>query len=207
MAETQPKLATYEDLKRYPEGEHVEIVDGEIYCFPNPLPRHEHVVCGLVIDIAGAFDRGRSGPEGWWILTSVDVELERHSVVQPDLAGWRRQRMADFPETRPIRVRPDWTCEVLSPSNARHDLIRKADLYLRNEVPFYWLVDPDLRVLTAYERSAGSWLRLGAWGDGDRVRIRPFEDVELDVGRLFAPPPAGEVHEAVAAYAGEPPTP
>ena len=33
----------------------------------------------------------------------------------PDLAGWRRDRMAEPPEAAAIELAPDWICEVLSP--------------------------------------------------------------------------------------------
>jgi Uma2 family endonuclease len=82
---------------------------------------------------------------------------------------------------------PDWICEILSPSNKWYDVVTKADLYLRFEVPFYWTVDPEKRVLQAFRFSGGSWVVLGAFTDGDKARILPFDAVELDVTRLFPP--------------------
>jgi hypothetical protein len=39
--------------------------------------------------------------------------------------------MTGPPAEGPIRVRPDWVCEVASPSNRWRDRGREADLYLR----------------------------------------------------------------------------
>jgi len=39
-------------------------------------------------------------------------------------------------------VRPDWVCEILSPSNERNDLIRKMRTYQRCGVPQTWILDP-----------------------------------------------------------------
>ena len=54
-------------------------------------------------------------------------------------------------------------------------------------VAFYWILDPAGRVLEAFELRGGGWLRIAAWTPGQSARIRPFEAVELEVGRLFPP--------------------
>mgnify|MGYP001366042697 CR=1 FL=1 len=41
-----------------------------------------------------------------------------------------------------MSVRPDWVCEILSPSNERNDLIRKMRTYQRCGVPQTWIHDP-----------------------------------------------------------------
>ena len=117
------------------------------------------------------------------------MELEAHEIVVPDLVGWRRERMPELPPERPIRTRPDWVCEVVSPSNRWRDRGRKADLYVRVRIPHYWIVDPEERTLEAFEAHDGAWVRLGAWTDGDTPRIAPFDAIALDVGGLFTPLP------------------
>src|SRR6185437_11055399 len=84
------------------------------------------------------FQRGRGGPGGWWFGSEVEVELAAHDVFLPDVAGWRREGVAERPKGRPIRIRPDWVCEVLSPSNALNDLGVKLAAYHRAEIPHYW---------------------------------------------------------------------
>ena len=46
-------------------------------------------------------------------------------IVVPDLAGWRRERIPDYPDTAYVTLAPDWVCEVLSASTRRHDLHEK----------------------------------------------------------------------------------
>jgi Uma2 family endonuclease len=210
MAEPVRRRATYEDLLRLPEGVHAEIVDGEIYTFPSGLPRHGLAAAGLLGFVGWPYGFDPAGPGGWWFVVETDVEFSPHDVVRPDLAGWRRSHVPTFPEERPIRIVPDWICEVLSPSTARHDLVPKAALYARHAVPFYWIVDPAARVLEAFRWHESQWLRLGAWSDRDRVRIAPFEAVEIEIGRLFPPPRPDEILEptsleALAAAAGAAP--
>lgn len=188
------RLATYEDLLALDEDVRAEVVRGALVVAPAPLPRHSKVQRALARFIGGAFDDddGHGGPGGWWVLREVDVRLGRHDIVRPDLAGWRRERLVDPWDLRPIDVVPDWVCEITSPSNARHDRVTKAKLYLEAKVPCLWLVDPDTRVLEALVREGERWVEAGRFTDGDVMRIPPFEAIELEVARLFPPAPPSE---------------
>ena len=187
-------MATWEDLKAYEEGTHVEIIEGEIIVAPRPLPAHNRVQRKLSALIGGPYDDALEDddPAGWWILLEVDLQLDAHTVVIPDMVGWRREAVPTFPQRRPITQVPDWVCEVLSPSNTSYDRIVKADLYLKAGVAFLWLVDPSERTLECYQASEKGWLRLGAWGEDDAPRVEPFGEVALPLGRIFPPRPAPE---------------
>lgn len=64
----------------------------------------------------------------------------------------------------------------------------KRRLYARAGVAHYWMVDPEARMLEALKLGEdGRWIELGAWDEGARARVEPFEGVELEVGRLFLP--------------------
>jgi len=186
------KLATYDDLLGLPADVRAEVIRGALEISPAPLPRHPKVLRALGGFVGGPFDDddGRGGPGGWWILLEVDVRLSRHDVLRPDLAGWRRERLVDPWDMRPIDVVPDWICEITSPSNARHDRVTKAKLYLEAGVPALWLIDPETRVLEALVREGSRWMEAGRFSDGDLVRIPPFEPIELEVARIFPPPPS-----------------
>lgn len=186
---TARKLATYDDLLAYPEDVKAELLGGEIHVQPAALPRHGRVQLALGRLVGGPFDGDTEGPEGWWILPEVDIRLGPHDVVRPDLTGWRRPRLPDPWNTRPIDVVPDWICEILSPTTEKLDRVRKQQLYARHGVPYYWIVDPAERVLEAYVLDAGQWRIAGAYDDTALARIPPFDAIELAVGRLFPPEP------------------
>lgn len=188
------RLATYDDLLALPDDVRAEVIRGALVTSPAPLPRHSKVQRTLARFVGGAFDDddGRGGPGGWWILLEVDVQLSAHDIVRPDVAGWRRERLPDPWDLRPIDVAADWVCEITSPSNARHGRVTKAKLHLAHGVSFLWIVDPETRVLEALVREGGRWVEAGRYSDDDVVRIPPFEAIELEVGRLFPPARAGE---------------
>ncbi|MBI4956182.1 MAG: Uma2 family endonuclease [Myxococcales bacterium] len=184
-----PKLATYEDLCALPEGVRAEVIAGVLDVQPSVLPRHARAAGALGRMIGGPFDGddGRGGPGGWWILAEVDVRLSPQDIVRPDVVGWRRTRLPDPWDARPIDVAPDWVCEILSPSNQAQDRVRKRRLYARAGVAHYWIVDPAERTLEALALVDGVWHDAGSFDGTAVARVPPFDAVELEVGRLFPP--------------------
>jgi len=190
MTSPAVKLATYADLEALPEDIRAELVNGVIITMPSVLPRHSKTGRALGRFIGGPYDDddGYGGPGGWWIFPEVDVLFGPHDTMRPDVSGWRRERLPNPGEIRPITVVPDWICEVISPSNAAHDRVYKRNLYARCGVAHYWLIDPEARVLEALTLRGGQWVELGAYDvTATAVRIEPFPEVELDVSRLFLP--------------------
>jgi Uma2 family endonuclease len=191
--EPAKKLATYADLLALPEGARGEIISGALVVPPAPLPRHSSVQRKLGRFVGGPFDDddGVGGPGGWWIFIEVDVRLSMHDVVKPDLAGWRRERLLNPWDVRPIDVVPDWICEIISPSNADTDRVMKRRLYAASGVAHYWIADPTARTLETYRLDVATkrWVDSGAFDATAVERIPPFEAVELDLGRVFPPAP------------------
>ena len=172
MSDAATKLATYEDLLSYPEGERVEILAGVVQTTPSPLPKHFKAQGALRRFVGGPYDDddGFGGPGGWWIFVEVDVALGPHDVVRPDLAGWRRERLDSPADLRPITVAPDWVCEVLSPSTATRDRVQKRDLYARHGIGHDWIVDVDARTLEAFRLDDGRWVLDGSAGVAEKPR-------------------------------------
>lgn len=184
-----PQLLTYAALEALPDEARAEILGGQLITEPAPLPRHARVARAIGRFIGGPYDDDEQ-PGGWWILPEVDIELELHEVVRPDIAGWHRARLPQPGAQRPIHVAPDWVCEVLSPSTARSDRLYKSRLYARHDVPHYWIIDPVERLLEVYalrNPGQGQWTLLGVYDETASERLEPFVDVELAVGRLFLP--------------------
>jgi Uma2 family endonuclease len=162
-----------------------ELIDGEITSKASPRATHSYVQ-GTLREEVRAQSRQNGG--GWWILVEPDVVFAEDTLLRPDLAGWRVERLPTLGPSR-IDVVPDWVCELLSPGHERYDRVTKLGRYALYGVPFVWLVHPDERYVEAFELRHELWLRLGAWTDGALVRIPPFPDLTIDVSRLFVPPP------------------
>jgi len=103
----------------------------------------------------------------------------------PDLAGWKRERMPVEEPHNWISVAPDWVCEVLSPSTARNDRVKKMRAYARHEVRYAWLIDPILKTLEVYVLGAGRWVLQDVYAENDRVRAEPFQEAEISLEDLW----------------------
>ena len=133
--------ATYQDVLDAPEHVVAEIIGGTLYTHPRPAPRHATASSVLGGKLGAAFHWGEGGPGGWRILDEPELHLGEEILV-PDLAGWRRERMPELPDTAYFTLAPDWACEVLSASTRKLDLVRKRPIYAREGIPHLWLVDP-----------------------------------------------------------------
>ena len=178
--------ATYQDVLDAPEHMIAEILNGRLHLQPRPRSRHALACSALASEIGGPFHFRPDGPGGWWILYEPEIHLGE-DVLVPDLAGWRRETLPEMPDVPFLELVPDWVCEVLSPSTSTRDRGEKRDLYRHHGVGHLWLVDPEARILEAFELSGEAWvLRLAVSGDDD-VAIPPFDAIALDLSALWLP--------------------
>ena len=183
--------ATRADLDALPRNVVGEIIDGVLYAFPRPRPRHAKALLRLSSRLELAYDQGVGGPGGWVILAEPGIELPRSPEVVPDIAGWRIERLGELDLDARLTEVPDWVCEVLSPSNRRHDLITKKPYYASIGVRWLWIADSAAREVTAYRLGAdGLWSELATFGDSDMLRVEPFDAIEIDVSTLWDVGPA-----------------
>jgi len=189
-SETARRRASYADLMAVRDNLIAEIVDGSLETSPRPTLRHAQTGSMLLQDLGAAFQVGRGGPGGWWILYEPELHLGE-DVLVPDLAGWRRERLATIPDAPYATLAPDWICEILSPSTAGLDRVRKLRIYAREKVNHAWLVDPAARTLEVFRRQEEHWLLVATHAGSERVRAEPFDAVEIDLGDLWLPS-AGE---------------
>ena len=178
------KPATYADLEHVPAHLVAEILHGELYATPRPALIHAHASSVLGVEIGGAFQRGRGGPGGWWVLDEPELHLGA-DVVVPDLAGWRQQHLPMIPDAAFLSVAPDWACEVISPSTEGIDRGLKLAVYAREGVPHLWLVNPKSRTLEVLSLADGRWTLLGTHVGAVVVRAEPFDAFELDLSVLW----------------------
>jgi len=180
--------ATYDDVLAAPKSVNAELLDGELFLHPRPAKPHTLTSSALQAQLHTAFQLGRHGPGGWWILHEPEIHLGPHVVV-PDIAGWRR---ADLPELdlslAYFAEVPAWVCEVLSPGSESYDRVKKLRTYGQAGVHWAWLVHPEQRTLEAFERRADVWTLVDAHEDDAVVRVPPFDAVALELDTLWARP-------------------
>ena len=178
------RKATYQDVLDAPPHRVAEVVEGTLYTHPRPAMPHALARSSLGTDLANPFQFGRGGPGGWWIIDEPELHLG-DDILVPDLAGWRRDRMPEYPDTAYVTLAPDRVCEVLSASTRRLDLHGKRPVYAREGVAWRWLVEPTDRTLEAFELRDGEWALIGGAKDDEPVNITPFDAITFSLGDLW----------------------
>jgi Uma2 family endonuclease len=158
LPQRDDRYHTYADYLTWDDERRYELIDGQAYCLydpkgmaPAPTRRHQQTLGDIYFQIRRALRQGSCQA----YLAPFDVRLPKgdetdaqiDTVVQPDLSVICDPGKLD---DAGCRGAPDWIIEILSPSTAGHDQIRKLRLYERSGVREYWLVHPTDRILTLY---------------------------------------------------------
>jgi Uma2 family endonuclease len=192
MSQSARRKATLDDFWTIPEGQRFhELMGGELIQKAAPSGEHGDAQAGIVGAVRPPFQRkpGGGGPGGWWIATEVEVLLGSSDVVRPDVLGWRRERCPERPTGIPVKLLPDWICEIVSPANAKDDTVKKLRLYHQVAIRHYWIVDPRDATLTVMRWSGDGYVTLMRAERSEVVRAEPFDAIELAVGTLFGDDP------------------
>ena len=179
IADAGTKL-TCRDILALPEdGLRHELIDGEHYVTPSPVPRHQLIVGNLYFLLRSHLE---VQPDGDVYLAPVDVVLSVHDLVVPDLMLFTPSRRQQV-RARNVHGAPDLVIEVLSPSTARRDRTLKRALYQRAGVREYWLVDPKAETVTVWH---GTRQERQYSADGDDRLVSPLlPDLRITLADVF----------------------
>ncbi|GAC1574672.1 MAG: hypothetical protein NVS3B20_06290 [Polyangiales bacterium] len=185
MADAAARRAIYADLLAVPRHLVAEIIHGAVVTHPRPGAPHANASSTLGWALTGPFRFGKGGPGGWVILDEPELHLGEHILV-PDLAGWRRERMREIPNTAAFELAPDWICEVVSPSTSATDRADKLPIYAAEQVGHAWLIDPLAHTLEVFRLDGAGWRLAATFRDDAIVRAEPFDAIELELAVLWA---------------------
>ncbi len=186
MVTPATKLATVDDLGAIADNDRLELIHGLVV--HKTAPSWDHSTGSAKLgEIIGPFNRrpGKRGPGGWWIQVEIHTEYSPHEVFCHDAAGWRRERVPVRPTGWPARIRPDWVCEIASPTHEKRDFVDKLGVLHRAEVPHYWILHPEEKMLLVHRWAPDGYVTILSATSGQIVRAEPFDAIEIRVGELF----------------------
>ena len=143
MGMAAPTYYTADMVRAMPDdGNRYETVHGELLVTPAPRLWHQEVVGRLYVALRQYLEEHRIGHA---FQSPADISWGDDTLVQPDLfvADLEQARTLDWRNVRTLLL----VIEVLSPSTARYDRFTKRRLYQEVEIPNYWIVDPDRRLV------------------------------------------------------------
>ena len=178
----------YREIRALPEGKTGMILEpGELSVMSRPHARHQRAMQGIRRLLAPRdLDAGGSG---WWLLSEVEVRLPDDRLVVPDILGYRVARVPELPDDNPLRVVPDWCCEILSPGTAREDRLKKLRIYAQHRVEWTWIVDPALRSIEYFEITDNLPQQSMIATKNETATLPPF-DLPLSVDSIWGVPGA-----------------
>ena len=168
------RLADYLALSDEPR---CELIYGRFYVTPSPTPSHQ-LVASLLWRELYAIAR-RCG--GLALAAPLDVVLDDHTVVQPDVSYFTAARRGIV--GRRVEGAPDLIVEILSPSTSRTDRGEKLKLYADSGVQEYWLVDLATRKIDFLVRRDEDFVV--AVTVGSRYHSRVLPEIDLDMAALW----------------------
>lgn len=174
---------TLDEWANMDEDEPGELVDGQLVEEEVPTNLHEVVVSWLIATL-----RAWAAPRGGWVFGSehklgVAARRGRKPDVSMYLKG-ARLRAADALSRTP----PALVVEVVSPRprDVRRDRLDKMGDYAGFGVRYYWLLDPQTRLLEILELGADGRYTIARSISEGTFAAPGFDDLTLDLDALWA---------------------
>lgn len=140
------------------DGLRYEVLEGELFLSPAPIPRHQRIVGRVFLRVGLYVEQHRLGE---LFPAPIGLVLSDEDGLQPDSVFVSRERRHIVTE-RGVEGAPDLVVEVLSPRTAGRDRGVKLRRYAAAGIPHYWLFDGEAREVEE--------LALGEHGDA-RVAV------------------------------------
>ena len=179
---------TYADYAATPEGEWWELIDGALYQMAAGASARHQEVSENTGNLIG--DHIRPRRMGRIYRPRFDLILPGETAVEPDLMYISIGRLGIITQ-RGCEGPPDLVVEVLSPSNPRHDLETKRELYARHVIPEYWILEPYRETVQALtepviRNGAGEYTVAAIYHPGDTLVTDRIPGLAIAVADIFA---------------------
>ena len=118
-----------------------EIIEGKKFMAPSPGIGHVNVTANLITIIGGY---ARINKLGVAIADNFDVHFPDGNLFKPDFIFISAAKVELFFENKNTTLHgvPDMVAEIFSKSTMKRDMTIKKDIYERNGVKEYWLINP-----------------------------------------------------------------
>ena len=183
MATNTKTRLTYRDYFALPESDdRYELIDGELYMTPPPIPEHQGFLGELHVVVHAFVRENRLGRV---YFAPIGVVLSEDDIFQPDMIFISNERLHIIKPGRYVQGAPDLAVEVLSPSTARRDRTLKRERYARFCVLEYWIADIVAKTIEVNVLSGDEFTTEGVYGEGDALVSPLLSGFSMNVSDLF----------------------
>ncbi len=173
---------SYEDLQHIPpDRNRYEIVEGELFVTPAPIPLHQRIVLNLSAELRHHVRKHRLGEV---FVAPLDVMFTASTVLEPDVVFVSRRRSHIIGEKN-LSGPPDLVVEVLSESSTHLDREIKPKQYALYGVPEFWRFDPDEKSVEIFRLKEGEYELAAKLGFGETITSPLFPGLSLPLSSLW----------------------
>jgi len=170
-----------------PADELWELIDGVPHAMTVPSADHQFVSVQLTRQLANFFHRSPCqvfhAPYGVFLPKKNESIEKTTNLVIPDLVV-----VCDEKKRTPqgCRGAPDLVIEILSPSTAGRDRVKKLNLYERFGVKEFWIISLDSAAVMVFRLDAdGRYARPVQFYWSDKLTTPLFPALEVDLSEVF----------------------
>lgn len=179
---------SYADYLGWDDENRYEIIDGLVYDMNAPLRLHQKYVVEFVA-VFHAFFKNKAcevyvAPFDVRLAKKTKKDEEIFDVVQPDISVICDPEKLD---DKGCIGAPDLVIEVISPSTASMDQVKKRALYEKHGVREFWLLHPDDRLLFIYQLGKSGYGKPEVYDDTAEVSSFIFPELSIDLKTIFPP--------------------
>ena len=170
---------TFDDYQEWEDR--WELIDGVAYAMaPAPYPKHQSTVFKIAKELDAQLEC--SDEKCKIYISPVDWKIDEGTVVQPDVALF-----CEDPEAQFFSQTPPLVVEVLSKATALKDVTTKKDLYERECVLFYVIVEPHTEIADVYKLAGGKYQHKGKYTKEERCDFELSDECRsaIDFSRVF----------------------
>ena len=160
-----------------------EIIEGVKIMAASPYWEHVNVTANLIATI-GAY--ARINKLGVAFADNFDVHFPDGSLFRPDFIFVSAEKVKNLFANKNTTLHgvPDMVAEIFSRSTMKRDVGIKKDVYERNGVREYWIIDPWRENIDVYILRDGKY-ELGGhyenWSDDELLRLPEDERAKIEM--------------------------
>ncbi|MBI3038490.1 Uma2 family endonuclease [bacterium] len=182
-------ILNYKGFLERADSERLEIIDG-VACplLPPPGKIHQKILLALAVKFFSFLGK----KEADMYISPFHVRLPKEgedtaekisTVVRPDISVVCDSKRVD---DLGIVGAPDLIIEIVSPSSASQDYIRKLALYERHKVREYWIVHPGDKIVMVYKiREDGTYGKSEIYSEIDVTKVGIFSSLPINLREIF----------------------
>ncbi|MFU0783111.1 MAG: Uma2 domain-containing protein [Thermoanaerobacterium thermosaccharolyticum] len=180
------EIYTYEDYLNWPDNQRIELINGQIYLMAPPSRIHQEISGAIYLQFANYLKDKKCNvyyaPFG--VKFTEKNENDIKTVVEPDIVVVCDKSKLD---NEGCKGAPDLIVEITSPSTARRDRVEKFNLYEKNGVKEYWIIEPDLKIVNVFILQENNrYGRPEIYTEEDKIKVSIFDNLVIDLKDVFS---------------------